>query len=246
MDGTWKKTCCVTRPGLFEGVDVNLYELPVGTHVPDVLFDVKQLLVKNKAGWIDSVRFVAGEGLKGVLHFLDSATWLGKNLVAGMKSGAATYGLSYDCPVRAKKDTIDGRSALRALKFLAADSVDIVTRPAAGGKFNRAIAAQNEEGLVMNKKQLWDLIMRMRADALEGKTFEEITEDELRAVADELTPAQPAADPPATPPEPASQSEEVKKTALRDGPGQNAVRQRTADGITGSHPDNVRRSGLRG
>ena len=184
--------------GLFENVDVNLYELPTATHVPDVLFDIKRLLVKNKAGWIDSVRYVAGEGLKGVLHFLESAKWLGKNMLSTAKD--AMYGLSYDCPVRAKKDTIDGKAVMRAVKFLAADSVDIVTRPAAGGKFNRAIAAQHpatqkagkKEDVVMDKKALWDLIMRMSADLLSGKEFEKVTDEELRAIAAEMTPAVPA------------------------------------------------------
>jgi len=174
---------------------VNLYELPAGaTHVPDVLFDLKQLLVKNKAAAISGVRYVAGEGMKGILTFLDSAKWLGKNLIAAMKTGAPVYGLSYDCAVRARKDVVDGRSVIRAVKFLAADSVDIVTRPAAGGKFNRAVAAQTKEE-IMNKKQLWDLILRMRADLLSGKTIEAVTDDELRAIAAEMKPGGPAQDP---------------------------------------------------
>ena len=49
---------------LFENVDVNLYELPQGaSHLPDPLFDLKTLLVKNKVGWIDGVKHAAGVGL---------------------------------------------------------------------------------------------------------------------------------------------------------------------------------------
>lgn len=173
--------------GLFEGVDVNLYQLPQpgeGNHVPDALFPVKNLLVKNKAGWIDGVRFVAGAGLKGVLHFLESAKWLGTNLLRSMQSGTAAYGLSYDCPTRAKRSVIGGRTVFEAVKFLAADSVDIVTRPAAGGKFDRAIAAlETNREVFMEKQQLWDLIMGARPDLLNGKTAEGVTDDELTGLA---------------------------------------------------------------
>jgi len=171
---------------LFENVDVNFYDLPQGaTHLPDALFEMKRFLVKNKVGWIDGVKHAAGVGLQGVLHFLDTARWLGKNLVAAMKDGKAVYGLSYDCPVRAKKDVVDGKPVFKVLKFVAADSVDIVTRPAAGGKFNRAVAslpAQNKEAQTM-KKTLWDLIEKMRPELLKGKVFDIVTDQEVEAIA---------------------------------------------------------------
>lgn len=170
---------------LFNGVDVNLYELPTGaTHVPDALFGVKALLVKNKVGWLDNCRHVAGEGLKGTLHFLDSAKWLGKNIMQALKSGAQCYGLSYDAPVRAIKDMIEGRSVFKLVKFLSADSVDIVTRPAAGGRFNRAVAsmpAQNKEAQM--KKTLWDLVQEKRPGLLTGKEFDKISDAEMEGLA---------------------------------------------------------------
>lgn len=189
--------------GLFEGVDVNLYELDSSArHVPHILFDAKRLLSKNKVGWVENVRYVAGEGLKGVLHFLDSAKWIGKNLLGAFRSGMEAYGLSYDCGVRAKKDTVENRNVIAITKILRADSVDIVTRPAAGGKFNRALAAlDNAEESIMNKAELWALIMRMRPDLLKGRAIADMTEDEVRAVADGMTPASldPGAEPGADP-----------------------------------------------
>lgn len=173
---------------LFENVDVNLFELPQGrgaTHLPDELFDLKSLLVKNKVGFIDEVKHVAGKGLVGILHFLDSAKWLGKNLLTALQENKAIYGLSYDARVRAAKDTIDGKQVFKLLKFIAADSVDIVTRPAAGGKFNRAVAsmpAQNKEDL-MDKKQIWDLIKAKRPDLLKDKSLETITDAEVETLA---------------------------------------------------------------
>ena len=174
--------------GLFENVEVNLYELPEqgGTHVPDALFPIKNLLVKNKAGWIDGVRFVAGQGLKGVLHFLDSAKWLGKNMVRAVQDGKSIYGLSFDCPTRARKSTVQGRSVFEAIEIKAADSVDIVTRPAAGGKFDRAIAGlstNSKEDEVMNKQELWDLINGARPDLLKGKTLDGVSDEDLSVLA---------------------------------------------------------------
>jgi hypothetical protein len=202
---------------LFEGVDVNLYDLPDkgATHVPDNIVDVKPYLVKKKAGWIDTVRHVADVGIQGVLHFLDSYKWLGQNLAKAVKDGIQPYGLSIDCPTAARMDEVDGKPVIRVTKFTGADSVDIVTRPAAGGKFNRAIAA-HEEDMIMDKKALWELILRMRADLLEGKEFDKITEEELRAVADQMTPATPANPPaPASPdPEPAGGSQDPDPVAL--------------------------------
>ena len=172
---------------LFENVDVNLYELPQGaSHLPDPLFDIKSLLVKNKVGWIDGVKAVAGRGLTGILHFLDNAKWIGKNILGASKSGGQVYGLSYDCPVRARRETIEGKSVMSVVKFLAADSVDIVTRPAAGGKFQRAVAsrpAQNKEEMGIMKKKFWDLIKEKRPDLLEGKDFEKITDEEIEGLA---------------------------------------------------------------
>lgn len=173
--------------GLFEGTDVNIYELPgkggQATHVPESLFDIKSLLVKNKAGWLDGIRYVAGEGLKGVLHFLDSFRWLGKNLIDGAKQGAEIYGLSYDAPVRAAKAEVEGKNVMKLLKFLAVDSVDIVSRPAAGGKFNRAIAAQGQGGTIMDRNEVLALIKEKRPDLLEGKEIDKISDDEVKGLA---------------------------------------------------------------
>lgn len=170
---------------MFENVDVNLFELPTGaTHLPDPLFNLKSLLVKNKVGWIDSVKHVAGIGLQGILHFLDSAKWMGRNLLTAKEKGGSVYGLSYDCPVRAAKAVVDGKEVFKINKFLSADSVDIVTRPAAGGKFNRAVAsvpAHNEEDVM--KKKMIDLIRKQRPDLLDGKDEAALTDQEVETLA---------------------------------------------------------------
>lgn len=175
----------VADAGMFENVDVNLFELPTGaTHLPDPLFNLKSLLVKSKVGWIDGVKHVAGIGLTGILHFLDSAKWMGRNLLTAKEKGGSIYGLSYDCPVRAAKAVVDGKEVFKINKFLSADSVDIVTRPAAGGKFNRAVAsvpAQNEEDVM--KKKMIDLIKQKRPDLLDGKDEAALTDQEVETLA---------------------------------------------------------------
>jgi hypothetical protein len=207
--------------GLFEGVDVNLYDLPQGAaHVPAPLFTIKPKLARNKVGWIDNVRFVAGEGIKGVLHFLDSAKWLGRNLVEAAKQGVTAYGLSYDCAVRARMDVIEGRRVFRLIEFLSADSVDVVTRPAAGGKFNRAVAAQDNQEETMDwKEKLYNQVKAARPDLLEGRAVADVSDEEMIDLAKEaMTPAEPVADPAADEPAraQAAQYPEAPKTLTQE------------------------------
>ncbi len=176
----------VAEEGIFEGVDVNLFELPGRAgHLPEPLFDIKQLLVRNKVGWIDKVRAVTGEGLKGILHFVDSAKWLGKNLLAAMENGERVYGLSFDCPVRATQEVIDGKTVLKIVKFFSADSVDIVTRAAAGGKFNRAVASAPAH--TFEEDQMRDymisLIREKRPDLLQGRDATTLTDQDIQGLA---------------------------------------------------------------
>lgn len=173
--------------GLFNGVSVNLYEFKDGQahHLPPVLDDLQDLFTKNKVGWIEDVRYAAGKELQGVLHFIDSAKWLGKNMLSALKVGREIYGLSYMARVKMKIEAIEGRKVFNTLKFNKVKSVDIVDSPAAGGKFNRAVASMpahsKEEGIM--KKKLWDLITDKRPDLLEGKVFDDISDEDVEALA---------------------------------------------------------------
>jgi cation transport regulator ChaB len=173
---------------LFEGADINIFELPNGaaTHLPDEIFELKSLLVKNKVGWLEGARYIAGEGLKATLQFLDSGKWIGKNLIEAMKQKAAVYGLSFDAPVMGKENKREGRTVMELTKFLSVDSVDIVTRPAAGGAFNRAIAselAHNHKEDLMNREALLTLIGEKRPDLLNGKDLKTITDEQVMELA---------------------------------------------------------------
>lgn len=179
----------VAEDGLFENVDVNLFDLPSkkGTHLPDELFSIKEYLVKNKAGWLDNVRYVAGNIAKlvGHVHFLDSYKWLGKNLLDAKKKGQKVYGLSYDAFTNAIKTTMDNQPILKIIKFVKPDSLDIVTRPAAGGAFNRAVASRQEEEPFMNKEELWKLLEKQRPDLIARRTLAGMTDDEVKALFEE-------------------------------------------------------------
>ncbi|MDZ4241850.1 MAG: hypothetical protein U1D99_03395, partial [Candidatus Omnitrophota bacterium] len=169
---------------MFNGVDVNLFELPDATHVPKQLFNLKALLVKNKVGWIDGARYVAGRGLMGILHFLDSARWIGKNILDALDKSQKVYGLSLDAIFKGAMAVIDNKELIRIDAFKRVDSVDIVTRPAAGGKFNRAVAAlpaQSEE--VIMKEKLLQLIKEKRPDLLNGKDLATISDQEVEGLA---------------------------------------------------------------
>jgi hypothetical protein len=104
-----------------------------------------------------------------------------RNLLDAMNKGATVYGLSWDAGVKATKETISNRLVMKLLDFLAVDSVDIVTRPAAGGAFNRAIAsmAHKQREDIMNREQLLKLIGEKRPDLLEGKDLEKVTDEQL-------------------------------------------------------------------
>lgn len=167
---------------LFEDIDVNLYSLPDGyaTHVPDNLVDIKNYLVKNKVGTLNKVRFVAGKGLQGVVNFFDSAKHLGRNMLEAKDKGRNIYGLSYDFPVRAKESIVDGNKVLDLIKFAAKGTLDIVTRPRAGGQFERAIAALDQkENNEMNKQEMYDLIKNYKPVLLSDKKLEDIKDEEF-------------------------------------------------------------------
>lgn len=209
----------VADEGLFNNVDVCMYELPQGaTHLPEQLFDVKSLLVRNKVGFINNVRFVAGEvgKLVGDLRFLDSAKWLGGNLLKAKQAGQKIYGLSYDALTKASRAVMDNKKVMEITRFVRPDSLDIVSRPAAGGAFNRAIAAllPKEDSEIMKKEELWNLIQEKRPDLLIGRTLAETPDEEVSKLARMAMEPSPAKPDDTTPPNHSSSvvtSDELKK-----------------------------------
>ena len=86
---------------------------------------------------------VAGErGLEADLHLLPSATHATEALDAALAlpSGEPLVGLSHDVYARFQSVTEGGRQIQDATEITAVNSVDIVSRPAAGGAVTRAVA----------------------------------------------------------------------------------------------------------
>lgn len=99
---------------------------------------------------------VAGErGLEADLHLLPSATHATEALDAALvlESGDPLVGLSHDVYARFQSVTEGGRQIQDATAIVAVNSVDIVSRPAAGGAVTRAVAGgdvqenQEESGM---------------------------------------------------------------------------------------------------
>ncbi len=170
---------------VFDGVDVNAYELGPDffTHLPiqdgHALQDVKRYLSGHKVGWIERTWFEPGVGVKGEIRFLPVHAWLPEAIAAGMSEGNdEVLGLSIDSRVRGFDVQADGVEMIWVTRIAGASSVDVVTRPAAGGRFLRALQAQNEERK-MDKAKWIELIRSKRPELLNGKDAEALTDDQV-------------------------------------------------------------------
>lgn len=169
---------------LFTGADLCVYEIEGDlSHVDEDLFYAKRYLIRNKAGWIKKSWYEKGVGIKAEIHVLETEDWLRKVLLEGHSRGNdAVLGISVDTRIRGVLVEMEGWDIVWVLEILQVSSVDVVTRPAAGGKFLRAVASarQNEE----EHMEKWlKLIQEKRPDLLAGKDLEQITEDEVMDLA---------------------------------------------------------------
>ncbi|MHC1726504.1 MAG: ChaB family protein [Syntrophobacteraceae bacterium] len=186
----WDDEVLARGAQMFQGVDVNAYDatpkylehmqLPGAS--PEQLFDAKRYLTSKKVGWVDKAWHEPGVGIKGIIKFLPEGRWVPRSVQQGINMGnGEVLGLSIDSRVCAVPVDIDGRTMLYATQFKAASSVDVVTRPAAGGKFLRAIQGLQEESLM--KDQLLKLIQEKRPELLAGKDMAALTDAEVMALA---------------------------------------------------------------
>ena len=142
----------------FEGAQV--FAHAAGPHV-----DPSQKSTLNEVGWLAKARGEPGR-MKAELHLLPSARWLRENLVNAFSKGKKDiYELSMHAGGVAypKEMTVDGKT--ETVFFVESidkvDSVDVVPRGAAGGRFDRMIESHqpdlpnknNSQGAVMNAKQ---------------------------------------------------------------------------------------------
>lgn len=175
---------------VYDGVDINAYELTADffghLSIPnvDMLEDIKRYLSSKKVGWIERTWFESGIGIKAIVHFLPEHAWLPKALQHGIDQGnSQVLGLSIDSRVKGFEIMAGDIRVIWVTQIKSASSVDVVTRPAAGGKFLRAVAGLQTQEAQVDKEKLLQLIQKARPDLLKGKDLAAISEDEILGIA---------------------------------------------------------------
>jgi hypothetical protein len=156
-------------------------------HAPDGLDTTN--FPKDVAGFYKNVRFEETSGGKmgliGEFHFVDDT--LRKKHLAAFKAGnKALFGLSIDAIGEGEQlspDTVEIKYIVRA------NSDDLVSFPAAGGRFIRMVASVAKkhrkitEGKPMEGKDaLIEIINQVNPASLEGKNLADITLEELKGI----------------------------------------------------------------
>ena len=160
---------------LFEGADAMLYKFEdkdgfylkgggtVNDHLPDAVVEKKpEGLVGNLVGSFKGVRFgtfkrpdgSTGEGLLAKLNVSETAPWL-RTIMRERQAAGRPLGLSIDAFCNYHWGTVSGKPVRVADKIVEVSSVDIVTRPAAGGGALRMVASL---GIITKGKQMKDLL----------------------------------------------------------------------------------------
>jgi hypothetical protein len=187
----WTEEVLQQAAPVFHGVDINAYEVSPGYygHMREPgagkIEDLKRYLTSKKAGWAENPEYRAGMGIVARVHFLPNHAWIPESLQAGQSSGADVHGLSIDVryrgfPVLAGESTI-----IVPTEILSASSVDVVTRPAAGGRFLRSVAAEANEETQMDRAKLMAIIRQNRPELLTGKddaAIAAMTEEDILAL----------------------------------------------------------------
>jgi len=176
---------------LFTGVDICAYELTADffSHLKlpnvDLMEDVKRYLTSRKVGWIEKAWFEPGVGIKGTINFLAEHAQIPAIIKDGQSKGNdEALGLSIDSRVKGFEVDVNGDTVIWPTAIVSASSVDVVTHPAAGGRFLRAVAGldkQRED--LMNREELLAMIEGARPDLLKGKDRAAMSEEEVIAMA---------------------------------------------------------------
>jgi len=183
----WPETVLQDAVELFTGVDINAYELQADffTHLPisdiSALEDIKRYLVAKKVGTVRRAWWSDGEGIRGEIEFYQGQQWLPDML----RQDPNALGLSIDARVHGYEVAVEGMTVFWVTRIASSSSVDVVTYPAAGGKFIRAIQGLtiNKGKNIMTKEQLLALIAKNRPDLLNGKDQTTMTDDEVSTLA---------------------------------------------------------------
>jgi hypothetical protein len=189
----WSEEVLESSVAVFENVDINAYELTADffSHLPipdlNALENVKRFLAAKKVGWVEKCWFEAGAGIKAQIRFLEAQRWLPDMLAEAQAAGKTdVLGLSIDSRIRGWDVKLDEFSVIWVTQIVSCSSVDVVTYPAAGGKFLRAVAGlyQQPKESVMNwKEKLLAMIGKANPALLEGKDRAAMSDEEIIGLA---------------------------------------------------------------
>ena len=164
--------------GIFEGVPV--FAFSAQDHAPSP----GNKGPRDEVGFIENVAR-KGNRIEGDLVIHRDADWLRQRMLGLRESGNLERGgLSIDAEGSGEMVKEGGINIFRVSELTKADSVDVVTSPAAGGQFRRLVASADavddvtilEEGAtVMNLEQILALIESNRPELLEGVDREKLT-----------------------------------------------------------------------
>ena len=133
---------------LFEGARVYVYEFKDDRstrhdHLTEQALNANPHgYAKNLVGWISRPR-MDGNSLVGTVRLLKDADWLRVNLQDSVSQGKSDlYGLSIDSDGSQHLGRVGGKPRLVVDALHDVRSVDVVTHPAAGGRFLRLVASR--------------------------------------------------------------------------------------------------------
>lgn len=182
----WPEDVLEAAAGLFLGVDINAYELRADffSHLPiadvSALEDIKRYLVAKKVGGVGRAWWQPGDGIRAQIAFYLGQQWLPDML----RQDPNALGLSIDARVHGYEVAVGDMTVFWVTRIVFCSSVDVVTYPAAGGKFIRAIQGLTTKGtMIMTKEQLLALIAKTRPDLLNGRDQATLTDEEVSTMA---------------------------------------------------------------
>jgi hypothetical protein len=172
----------------FDNVDIAVYDAPDGakTHLPENAVSAKKYLTRQSVGRTKNPRWGPGRGIVADIVFFPHGKWVADALTAAMSQGVRGLGLSIDAPTRGRFvfDQANGRYVDPA-EIVGVSSVDVVTHPAAGGEFLRAVAARAENR--GEDMKLLDMLKKLRPDLAATLGDDPDEAAVMRAVQDALT-----------------------------------------------------------
>lgn len=157
---------------MFEGARVYVYEFKDATntrhdHLTEQALEAHpEGYAKNLVGWISRPR-MDGNSLVGTVRLLKNADWLRVNLQDSVANGNPNlYGLSIDSDGSQHLGRVGGQPRLVVDALHDVRSVDVVTHPAAGGRFLRLVASRNVREIPSMSTDLEKRLARLELDGI--------------------------------------------------------------------------------